>query len=80
MMIAIDVHDEEILIRILERGKISQRTDDQDINTIKNRIDTYNRQTAILADYYKQQKKFKSVDGIGSIEDIFEKICELIEE
>ncbi|MDR0754871.1 MAG: adenylate kinase [Prevotellaceae bacterium] len=80
MMIAIDVHDEEIIKRILERGKVSQRSDDRDINTIKNRIDTYNKQTAILADYYKQQKKFKSVDGTGNIEDIFEKICELMEE
>jgi adenylate kinase len=80
MMIAIDVYDEEITKRILERGKISQRSDDQDINIIKNRIDTYNKQTAILADYYKQQQKFKAVDGIGSIEDIFEKICKLIEE
>jgi adenylate kinase len=80
MMIAIDVHDEEIIKRILERGKISQRSDDQDINTIKSRIDTYNRQTAILADYYKQQSKFKSVDGIGTVESIFEKICKLIEE
>ncbi|MDR2065830.1 MAG: adenylate kinase [Prevotellaceae bacterium] len=80
MMIAIDVHDEEIIKRILERGKISQRSDDRDIDIIKNRIDTYNRQTAILADYYKQQKKFKSVDGTGNIEDIFEKICKLMEE
>ncbi|MDR1199572.1 MAG: adenylate kinase [Prevotellaceae bacterium] len=80
MMIAIDVHDEEIIKRILERGKISQRSDDRDINTIKNRIDTYNRQTAILADYYKQQAKFKSVDGIGTVEDIFKNICKLIEE
>ncbi|MDR2291891.1 MAG: adenylate kinase [Prevotellaceae bacterium] len=80
MMIAIDIHDEEIIKRILERGKVSQRSDDQDVNTIKKRIDTYNKQTAILADYYKQQKKFKSIDGRGSIENIFEKICELIEE
>ncbi|MDR0420233.1 MAG: adenylate kinase [Prevotellaceae bacterium] len=80
MMIAINVHDEEIIRRILERGKISQRSDDQDINTIKNRIDTYVQQTSILADYYKQQGKFKSVDGTGTIEDIFKKICKLIEE
>ncbi|MDR1984409.1 MAG: adenylate kinase [Prevotellaceae bacterium] len=80
MMIAIDVNDDEIIKRILERGKISQRSDDQDINTIRNRIDTYNRQTAILADYYKQQEKFKFVDGIGTIEDIFKEICKLVEE
>ena len=80
MMIAIDVHDEEIIKRILERGKISQRSDDQDVETVKNRIDTYNKQTAVLADYYKQQKKYKAVHGIGSIDDIFNKICKLIEE
>ena len=80
MMIAIDVHNEEIIKRILERGKISQRSDDQDVETIKNRIDTYNKQTAVLADYYKQQKKYKAVHGIGSIEDIFGEICKVIEE
>ena len=79
MMIAIDVNNEEIIKRILERGKISQRSDDQNVETIKNRIDAYNSQTSILADYYRQQKKYKSVHGIGSIEDIFNKICKLID-
>ncbi|MDR3285962.1 MAG: adenylate kinase, partial [Prevotellaceae bacterium] len=71
LMIAIDVHDEEIIKRIIERGKISQRSDDQDVSIVKNRIDTYNNQTSVLADYYQQQGKFKSVAGIGAIEDIF---------
>ena len=79
MMVAIDVNDEEIVKRILERGKISQRSDDQDVSTIQNRIDTYNRQTSILADYYKAQNKFKSIDGIGEIDSIFEEICKLID-
>jgi len=79
MMIAIDVHDDEIIKRILERGKISQRSDDRDVETIKNRISTYYKQTAVLADYYKQQQKYKAINGIGSIEDIFSEICRLIE-
>lgn len=80
MLIAIHVHDEEIIKRILERGKISQRSDDQNAETIKKRIDTYNKQTAELVDYYKQQEKYKAVNGIGNIEDIFKEICGLIED
>ncbi|MDR3226917.1 MAG: adenylate kinase [Prevotellaceae bacterium] len=80
LMIAIDVHDDEIIKRIIERGKISQRSDDQDVITIKNRIDTYNNQTSVLADYYRQQGKFKSVAGIGAIEDIFAEICKIIDD
>jgi adenylate kinase len=79
MMIAIDVNDKEIVKRILERGKISQRSDDQDVSTIQNRIDTYNKQTSVLADYYKEQGKFKAVGGIGEINDIFDEICRLID-
>lgn len=80
MMIAINVDDEEIIKRILERGKISQRSDDQDVETIQKRIETYNKQTSVLADYYRQQKKYKAVHGIGSVENIFGEICKLMEE
>ena len=60
--------DDEILIqRLLERGKVSGRADDQDETKIRNRFDEYNQKTAPLIDFYKKQNKFHSVNGIGTI-------------
>lgn len=69
-MVSLEVDDEELKQRLLERGKTSGRTDDQDENIIKNRIAEYNRKTAPLKTYYKNQNKFEAVDGVGSIDEI----------
>ena len=69
-MIALEVEDEVLVERLLERGKSSGRTDDADENIIRNRIKEYYTKTAILKDYYSAQDKYFGVDGIGSIEEI----------
>lgn len=74
-MLALEVHDEELLKRLLERGKTSGRSDDSDENVIRNRINEYNQKTAPLKDYYSKQGKFSSINGIGSIDEIFDRIC-----
>lgn len=79
MMLALEVTDEELTKRLLERGKDSGRADDQDENIIRNRIKEYNNKTAPLKDYYSRQGKFQSVYGIGEIDEIFEKLCEKID-
>lgn len=79
MMLALEVTDEELTKRLLERGKDSGRPDDQDENIIRNRIKEYNNKTAPLKDYYSKQDKFQSVYGIGSIDEIFAKLCEKID-
>lgn len=78
-MIALEVTEEESTSRILERGKTSGRPDDQDEEKIRTRFKEYNTKTALVADYYKNQGKFVSVHGIGSQEDIFEKLCKEID-
>ncbi|HLG03702.1 MAG TPA: adenylate kinase [Bacteroidia bacterium] len=74
-MIALEVDDDELKKRILLRGKESGRSDDQDPLIVENRIAEYNRKTAPLKEYYTAQGKFRSVYGIGSVEEIFQKLC-----
>ena len=60
--------------RLLERGKTSGRPDDQDEEKIRNRYQEYNEKTAPLMDYYKAQNKIYAVDGIGSIQEVTERL------
>lgn len=77
--IALEAHDDILIERLLERGKVSGRTDDQDVDKIKNRFEEYNAKTAPLKDYYEEQGKFHSVNGIGSIAEITERLTKVIE-
>lgn len=78
--IALEANDEILIQRLLERGKISGRTDDQDEEKIRNRFDEYNQKTAPLKDYYEAQGKFHSVNGIGAIDEITMRLGKVIEE
>lgn len=77
--IALDADDEILVKRLLERGKTSGRVDDQDEDKIRNRYQEYNEKTAPLMDYYKAQNKFYAVNGIGAIEEITERLSQVIE-
>ncbi|MBX2840247.1 MAG: adenylate kinase [Flammeovirgaceae bacterium] len=78
-MIALEVSEEELTGRLLKRGETSGRPDDQNVNMIKTRIHEYESKTAVVANYYKSQDKFKSVNGIGDIEEIFNKLNDSID-
>jgi len=80
LVISLEVEKDELVKRLLNRGKISGRSDDQSIETIENRINVYNKETAPLIEYYKNQGKYKGINGIGTIDEIFEKICKVIDE
>ena len=78
-MISLEV-DEEILIkRLIDRGKISGRTDDMNESKIRNRFREYNMKTSILQDYYKKQNKFYGISGVGAIEEINSRLTRLID-
>ena len=77
--VALDADDEVLVARLLERGKTSGRVDDQDEEKIRNRYQEYNEKTAPLMDYYKAQNKFHAVDGIGSIQEITERLTQVID-
>lgn len=72
--VALEANDEVLVQRLLERGKTSGRADDQDEEKIRNRYQEYNEKTAPLMDYYKAQHKFFAVDGIGTIEQVTERL------
>ncbi len=78
-MVALEVDDEVLVKRLLERGKTSGRPDDADENIIRNRIKEYYSKTAILKDYYAAQDKYYGVDGVGSIEDITVRLSKVID-
>lgn len=79
VMLALKVAEEELIKRLLLRGKDSGRADDQNEEVIANRIKVYNEQTAVVADFYSAQNKFEEINGVGSIDEIFERLCSAID-
>ena len=77
-MIALEVPDDELRSRIKKRAKTSGRSDDQDDEKINNRIEVYNKETAPVIDYYTIQNKFRAINGVGSVQEIFTKIEDVI--
>ena len=77
--IALDVNEDELITRLLDRGKTTNRSDDQDIEKIKNRFNEYNTKTSILINFYNKQDKFFSVDGKGSVENITSRLFGLVD-
>jgi len=69
-MVSLEVEENELVKRLLLRGKDSGRKDDSDESIIRNRMEVYNNETAPLKDFYANQGKHIGVDGIGSIEEI----------
>lgn len=78
IMLALDVAEDELVKRLLLRGKDSGRADDIDENIIRNRISVYNEQTAVVAHFYAAQNKFEKIDGIGEIDVIFNRLTSAI--
>ena len=77
VMLNLQVDEDELIHRLLERGKVSGRSDDT-LDTIKSRLEVYHNQTAPLAEYYIGEGKHVAIHGMGSIEEIFGRIKEAI--
>jgi len=78
-LVALDVEDDEIVKRLLNRGLTSGRADDNDESIIRNRIGVYNNETAQVYDYYAKSEKSYKVAGMGSIEEIFDRLKKAID-
>jgi adenylate kinase len=78
-MIALEVAEEELVKRLLLRGETSGRADDKDESIIRQRVKEYNNKTMPVANYYKGQGKFKPINGIGEVEEIFNNICTILD-
>lgn len=79
-MVALEVGKNELVKRLLNRGKDSGRADDQDETIINNRIDVYNEKTLPVASFYEKQNKLAHIKGEGSIDEIFNRICVVLDE
>lgn len=77
-MIALEVPENELRVRIKERAKTSGRADDQDDAKITTRIQVYNEETTPVAEFYRKQAKFSGINGVGSIDHIFGQITKVI--
>lgn len=79
MMLALDVPEEELKQRLLKRAETSGRADDANPEVIQNRIDVYKAETAPVKEFYSAQGKFSKIDGLGSIEDITDRLFSTID-
>lgn len=78
-MVALEVPEDLLVERILERGKTSGRSDDTDEHKIRNRFNEYNTKTAVLKDFYQDKGNYFGVDGVGSIEEITNRLTEVFD-
>lgn len=78
-IVSIMIPDEMIIERISHRAAIEGRADDADVSIIKNRIDTYHSQTEPLIEYYTKAGSYNEVDGVGSIEEVRDRIFKLVD-
>ena len=79
MTIALEVDENLLIDRLINRGKDSGRADDQDRSKIQNRFEEYNNKTSPLINYYKNQNKFFEVNGVGDINEISARIFNTID-
>jgi adenylate kinase len=78
-MLSLEVDKDELIKRLLNRGLTSGRADDQNPAIIENRIKEYNAKTAPVISFYDAQGKFRPIMGMGSIDDIFNRLCKAID-
>ena len=78
-LISLEVNDDELINRIKKRALVSGRIDDQSEDKINNRIKVYNEETLPVLNHYKKLNKYNPVNGVGSIDEIFDDICSKIE-
>ena len=79
LVLALEVTEEELIRRLLNRGKTSGRSDDVNETFIHQRFTVYNNETAPIAEHYKKLKRFQSIKGEGSVDEIFNSVCQVID-
>ena len=79
LMLGLEVECDELLSRLENRANYSGRADDGNIDIIRNRIEVYNRRTRPVMEYYKEQGKYVGIHGMGTVDDIFESICSVVD-
>jgi adenylate kinase len=80
LMIGLEVAHHELVNRLEKRGKFSGRSDDQNIGIIENRISIYHQTTCPVMEYYKDRGKYFGINGMGTIDEIFVRICKTVDQ
>ena len=78
VMLDLEVPEDELMVRLIKRGKDSGRADDNE-ETIKKRLHVDHSQTSPLIDWYKNEKKYQHINGLGTMDGIFADICEAVD-
>ena len=78
-LLTLDVEKEELIKRLIDRGKKTGRSDDE-LSVIENRIKVYHDQTVPVIEFFRKMDKYYPVDGMGTIDEIFDRLCRVIEE
>ena len=78
VMLDLEVPEDELMVRLIKRGKDSGRADDNE-ETIQKRLHVYHSQTSPLIDWYKNEKKYQHINGLGTMDGIFADICEAVD-
>ncbi|HRG82262.1 MAG TPA: adenylate kinase [Chitinophagaceae bacterium] len=78
-VLALEVNEEELVKRLLNRGKTSGRSDDTDESVIRKRFSVYTEETSPVAEHYRKARKFHPIEGVGSVDIIFARLSEVIE-
>jgi adenylate kinase len=79
MVVALDVENNKLIERLLNRGKTSGRSDDKSEEKINKRLEEYDKKTKPLIDFYKNQKKFISINGVGDLNDVTTRLISIID-
>ncbi|MCX6316479.1 MAG: adenylate kinase [Bacteroidetes bacterium] len=80
LVLFLQVDEEELIRRLVHRGKTSGRSDDTDEKVQRRRQEVYREETLPVADYYSKAGKVVNIQGMGSVEDIFQSLCSAIQE
>jgi len=75
--VLLEVDEEELIGRLLQRAEEQGRADDNE-ETIRNRMNVYKTQTQPLIDYYLQRSKLQSIDGMGTVEEVYARLTEVL--
>ncbi len=79
VVLALEVEENELVTRLLERGKVSGRSDDQSEDKIRNRFAEYNGKTEPLLSFYNDKNILRRINGIGNIDEIFGNLCQAVD-
>ena len=77
-MLVLDVDHDELVKRLIARAELSGRPDDKDPSVIENRIDVYKEKTEPIINYCREKGIYQPVNGMGTIEEIFTRLCNCI--